>query len=602
MLIQKNVCASQARFKKGTQQRESLLTHRSTIARSCQVVSESSSFSSYTKQFAFYQAGKCLLQSLFFDHSKISFVDPAESETNALSSFQTLSFIETHSDLEMLLIGLHAGKAGELFPNYPKRRFGEPSFSLQYQNAISTLTLRKESIRVNGVFANLCKSQTLTQATLRARTNSRVMSKLCPAMYTLCDMRSKYPSLNNSRCFVGKKTTIVTTRAKIEGLQRVSGKGVARVQSKLPCSNRYTLKRVEIEDWTQRENLLPLRVTVLDERSNGVLGESSLFALTNRLNRVTIEQFLSQLNIGLRERIKALRLVEPIVVNTSMYAPKLFNLQRNSVSGNLNKTEIKDKKTRFLFQNLEEQTKNLYFQKSMQNSRLVLQKLRFCTENSLLTKQEPTPELFKAHSVQSAESSSKNQSYDRSKAFTTRTPTNSVFFSQRTHSISQKDEIGALCEETVCKLLTSSSKLYGHWFRIYLPQIETHQRQPVSLDQFFKRRPELGFVGSAKKSCSERELSKHTLFACKSEAFARRYKNFVYTKASLIRTTSFLHNMYTQELGDSCHNLVLYTFSRACNCIGKNRELLDLLADHLIRFEKIRVSDLARIRGLYIKR
>ena len=87
---------------------------------------------------------------------------------------------------------------------------------------------------------------------------------------------------------------------------------------------------------------------------------------------------------------------------------------------------------------------------------------------------------------------------------------------------------------------------------------------------------------------------------------AQFYTNFACNSNDIVTQTfvtkaPFLFCLWPQEFGHGTdHNLVLNTFSRAFHLIGKNRELLDILADHFIRFGKIRMPEILLICSLYV--
>ena len=493
-----------------------------------------------TKRFAFYHAGKCLVQTLLLRHPKTPLFKLTEPKNNAVSSKKTLSrnlisgsenllSIETRINLETLLIGFYAGKVGEFFYGYT------------------------------------------TQL--------------------------------NKRLFLIKK-----------------------------------------------------------KRSTGVIdNKNSKQSVASALPfNAKIDQFLYQSDIGLSERLRATSLVEYILVNGSIYSPNFFNLKKNSILGNLNKTEILERKVFALFKNLQEEMSTVYGKEHRHN-------------------QKNKTKLIKSRSDGSSTS---NRLYNCSGALAT---------TKKIDSISQNRETSGWCEEMVCKALTFYSKPYGHWFRIYLPQIETHQRQPASLDKFFTKSRELpvperssgkgknkvlseatsiastyhlrrlqSFTEFKVRQSSNRaklclnlvqplpcmklsaklsgntvcvqvktsDLDEHSkksstglearlqlyllptlnlnLFKSTHSKKAQFYTNFACNSSNivtqkLVTKPSSLFYLWPQEFGHgTSHNLVLNTFSQAFNLIGKNRELLDILADHFIRFGKIRMPEISRISLLYV--
>lgn len=479
----------------------------------------------YTRKFAFYQAAKCLVQTLLVDHPTISLLNLKKFKNNVAFSVQTLPPIQTRTNLETLLIGFYAGNAGELFTDYP-----------------------------------------------------RVL-------------------------VVDKKTEL-------------DAPCIPKLHAKVRSSKKQSLYQT---------------------KSFGT-------------NCFKIDQFLYQSDAGLLERIKATFLVQFLIVNGSTYSSNVFNLQKNGIVGNLNRTEIKDKKVLSLFQSLEEQVKSVYIQRNVSNQYV---KQSFTSSSK---KQKFDTQFFKDEVIPKQDLSSEGRSTN--------------LFLRKTDLFSQKNEVNSLCEDIVCKSLTLSIKPYGHWFRIYLPQIETHQRQPVSIDQFFTKRRELGSISYTKVHSLQTDLVTNlrdlvvpntksmSTVPCKNKVMRHRvkktkvipsvkflgkqsfYQNKSFSnanKASLwyelgnaktavikknevfVRTCACKHKeqvglpssdhvltqrfaqMWPQELGyGTCHNLVLNTFSRAFQLISKNRELLDILADHLVRYEKIRIPEISRICSFYV--
>lgn len=498
---------------------------------SCQTFGMHEAFTD-TKRFAFYQAGKCLVQTLLLNHPKISLFKL--SKDSVVSSTEGLPPIETRTDLETFLIGFYAGKAGELFTGYPHMEI--PQHQAEAAPSPALLLTKKE-----------------------------------------------------------------------KALKRRERLSFVRIVGLLACTNKT--KTFAKELYKQSEA----------NKTKGFCSQrkQSKHASDNLLNHVRIKQFLCQSDAGLFSRTRATFLVQSLLVNGSTYSQNIFHLQKNSRVGNLNLTEIKDKKVSDLFIHLEERIKNLYLRSQKEN------------DNFLSTNRDKKESLQK--SVTKSLGSHTSQWVKASTS-----PTNNLLGSKKRDFISQKKEISAWCEEIVCQALTFSVKPYGHWFRIYLPQIETHQRRPVSRDQFFKRRRELGF-GQGKPGV----LVQNRNFCIQSEALLQKLciqtefemqrtnKSFGFVKltckqASNHATTQatgisiprlpicMAHSLgivleqtpahlWPQELGyGMCHTLVLNTFSQAFNIIGRNRELLDLLTDHLIRFGKIRAPEILRLCSLYI--
>lgn len=285
-----------------------------------------------------------------------------------------------------------------------------------------------------------------------------------------------------------------------------------------------------------------------------------------------IDQFLYQSDIGLSERVRATSLVKHRLVNGSIYSGNFFNLQKNSILGNLNKTEILERKIFALFQNLEREIDTVYGRQLQKQSYSRSSRVNF---------------VLQEQGKQSQTLSTGNNGA---------LATTNFFSSKKIDTISQNRETSAWCEEMVCKALTFYRKPYGHWFRIYLPQIETHQRQPASLDKFFTSRSSRSEQFQLLSETPSIALQKHSF--CNS-SYSRRLL-FAYNSNNIVTQT--LGHLWPQEFSHGTHhNLVLNTFSRTFNLIGKNRELFDILADHFIRFGKIRMPEILRICRLYVE-
>lgn len=539
-----------------------------------------------TKRFAFYQAGKCLVQTLLLNHPKTSLYRLTKSKNNVVCAISSLRSIETPTNLETLLVGFYAGDAGELFTGLSKMEIDHRFFLSPNTDKVDYVQ------KVTFLHAKLSKNKVFAR---NAHTKVRV---------------------------------------KARGAQ--NNKKIVQVRARLPYPNNSKVKNDVLEVLDRKQTLFSLTNSLSHKQDKTVLNSLDCFGLANRLNCTKIKQFLYKSDTGLFERTKATSLIQFIKTSGSICSQNIFNLQQNSIVGNLNQTEIKEKKAFSLFQSLEEQLQSIYLQANKQTLSSG-NKSSFLTNSyrESVTKQKFATEPFFAQAFQS----------------------NNLLDSKKINCISQQKEISAWCEEIVCKSLAFCVKPYGHWFRIYLPQIETHQRQPVSLDQFFKKRRELGFLEDTKiTSCkplysvtkfgdlikpnivnvssvsvplsyatsrvsfllvvqksnnTKKELVLKRINAYKALYAKALSKNGRYTKTNVFEDTRIrnLNNVFTHKVAHAwpqglsygmSHNLVLNTFTQAFNVIHKNRELLDILADHLIRFGKIRAPEISRICSLYV--
>nr|YP_010732083.1 cell division protein [Massjukichlorella minus]WDY12997.1 cell division protein [Massjukichlorella minus] len=138
-------------------------------------------------------------------------------------------------------------------------------------------------------------------------------------------------------------------------------------------------------------------------------------------------------------------------------------------------------------------------------------------------------------------------------------------------SIKQDYKKAAWWEAKVCQQLQISERSYGKWYRIYLPKLEQNAR-------------------------NEEWLSPDTLFHQKLTIF-----NVSRKRSSTFPSLKSLNDLYQFERDLQYHNTVINCFYRAFNLLNDNRELLDLLADHLIRFKILRSYEIEKICSLYIQ-
>ncbi|RYX79767.1 hypothetical protein EON70_00165 [bacterium] len=453
----------------------------------------------------------------------------------------------TTIDLETLLIGFYAGKAGELLNcHFSKKKFIKEKYFFESQKARFTTKQRKDFIRVIKKHSYKHWPDETTSSYRKAETD---------VLLILRDY-NKVKSKQNS-AVKSKQNSALLTKSRITNQGKI---------------NPYY-------------DFLPLDYSVFK----------------NCLNYAKINHLLSQSDMGFLERIKATFLVKSFCINQSIYFSNILNLQENCRVGNLNKTEISNTRNFEIFNNIKKQIKKAFLQEVIKQT-----------------------------------VASQDKSLNNSIIYSTSFSNKKEFKKQKINLLSQKKEINAWCEEKVCKSLMFSKKSYGHWFRIYLPQIETHQRQPISLDQFFQTRPELELslfnindmqaikmpvctirdctkiviskkykikekssttLGDGKNEVVQKQSCAKTLL-CKNEVFATQRNA---TQRDFYKKQSNRVHLLPQEFNYGVrHNLLLNTLSQALNLIGKNRELLDILTDHLVRFGKIRVPEVLRICSLYV--
>ena len=127
-----------------------------------------------------------------------------------------------------------------------------------------------------------------------------------------------------------------------------------------------------------------------------------------------------------------------------------------------------------------------------------------------------------------------------------------------------------------------------NWYRLYLPKIEQNlnNREWVLPDRFFNQHLFVLKKHVPISNFKPLNTVSHTKVLQKKNLFADFENNNDFPLKSIL-------------VNDAFYSIVLACFySRFDNC-SENREFLDLLADHLIRFKKVTLHEIVRIRAFY---
>ena len=122
--------------------------------------------------------------------------------------------------------------------------------------------------------------------------------------------------------------------------------------------------------------------------------------------------------------------------------------------------------------------------------------------------------------------------------------------------------------EKICQEVEMLERPYGKWYRLYLPKVEQRERNEEWVP------PDLVFHDSRSLSAISKDKSK------------------------FLKT---LNDLYLVERDSAYYNVVMNCFYKSYNLLNENRELLDLLADHFIRFRILRSPEISKICRLYFR-
>lgn len=128
-----------------------------------------------------------------------------------------------------------------------------------------------------------------------------------------------------------------------------------------------------------------------------------------------------------------------------------------------------------------------------------------------------------------------------------------------------------LWQQRVCQGLEMSERPYGKWYRLYLPKVEEGNRNEEWVP------PDLVFHQPAAVA----SLNK---------------KGFEATSSA-----KTINDLYTLERDTLSQNMVMSCFYAAFHLLHENRELLDVFADHLIRFQILRAHEIVRTCSAYLQ-
>nr|YP_010732233.1 cell division protein [Watanabea sichuanensis]WDY13147.1 cell division protein [Watanabea sichuanensis] len=315
--------------------------------------------------------------------------------------------------------------------------------------------------------------------------------------------------------------------------------------------------------------------------------------------------WLWQSNLGLPELLIASSLIHLMVDRWYLYSKKLFSLKTNRLIASLNEEEISNDDLFPIFAKLCEE--------------LDRDGLNRRTSSSYL--QESDASKQKLHELVEKQGG--------------------IYL--LLEEIEQERLILAWWQEKIYKGIEMSERPYSKWYRIYLPKVEERERNEewVDADFYYNHALSLPTLSQKKLSDSDATLlqskASHNLFkevknrlsapspspspTGQGQGQGQGKGGFASSMTRLSQKALFLNSkegrkkkgcislqaqsgktwndLYWLERDYSYHNLVTTSFYTAFLLLDENRELLDFLADHLIRFQKLRKHEILRICSLF---
>ena len=254
--------------------------------------------------------------------------------------------------------------------------------------------------------------------------------------------------------------------------------------------------------------------------------------------------WLFQSNIGLPDLLIASSLIHLMVDRWNLYSKHLFALKTNKLVPSLNHKQTQIHHLLPLLNQLSQQIES----------------------DNYKVGNLPYTQGLSTHSTLSAQEDAQlNESLD--------------ILPSLTEKIDQQQERTAWWQDKMYREIQMSQRPYGKWFRIYISKIEQRKRNKewIPPDTIFHQLFTNGFGGD------KRAVEKSGI--------------------SLLKTWN---DLYLLERDSSYQSAIINCFYSAFNLLSENREMLDMLADHLIRFHKVRSYEIVRlcssdVKSSYIK-
>lgn len=161
----------------------------------------------------------------------------------------------------------------------------------------------------------------------------------------------------------------------------------------------------------------------------------------------------------------------------------------------------------------------------------------------------------------------------------------------------------------ICQALEMRERPYGKWYRIYLPKAEERERNEewVPPDRVFHQSFTLSNLAIKQldpKNVDVRgssQMSSYTPLHNKTRQFHFIKLNLKGASSTAARAISYktLNDLYLFERDRAYQNAVMNCFYTAFNLLNENRELLDMFADHLMRYQIVRSHEISKICSFF---
>jgi hypothetical protein len=137
---------------------------------------------------------------------------------------------------------------------------------------------------------------------------------------------------------------------------------------------------------------------------------------------------------------------------------------------------------------------------------------------------------------------------------------------------------------------------YDDWYRIYLPDPEESERNEewVTPDEYYHNTQNLKNLLPKKRYNQTKNTFKQTLNKPLTKNALQKKRSF-FCSHFLSAFDITWNDIYKLDRDYIYHALILTSFNQAFSLLDENRELLDYLADYLMRFETLRQQEIKEI-------
>lgn len=496
-------------------------------------------------RLAFYQAGRAVVHNLLLGHPELGFCSLNEGAVDQ-------DEIVSSSDVTREHLKVHTSEHVSLQAISPEMRFR----SNRYQAGRTSTDISSfQKLSDRGGAQLVSKSPPLLKG---QATQVRMKRQL------LCQNNLKAQSITNQQAEMSQSVENLKTQAQHNRFLGYQPNSSVHLQKSQQVTSARTRSQLEI----RLIGLYAGKAAELLYLSSNVVPDYK-----SDLRNARTAGWLWQSNIGFSELFTASSLIHLMVDRWYLYSQKLVTSKTNRLICSLNGKEV-EMEDEYLFP---------YVQ-------------RFCYQLQVAHIPStfwdlPDHPTLKGSPLQKNKENKKESDY----------PDLNQIYQNRINA--------SWWNAKVCHTIEDNKRPFGRWYRMYIPKTEERDdneewlppdvvyHQPLRLSNLTTRacydnasraypnmRERNAKSNNSNQTKTKRSLSLVKLFLKNDSQNTQRVPNF-----------KTLNDLYLFERDNAYHNAVMSSFYQAFSLVNKNRELLDMFADHLVRFQTLRSYEMSNI-------